>query len=157
MAPEVLNKCYGPKSDLWSLGVILYILLCGQPPFWGETEEMVFRSVVRGQYDLISRPWPQISSGAKDVVRQLLNPNPNLRPSAEKLLKNPWVAEGGTASKAPLASLVVDRLRKFATANKFKKQALKIIAQSLSKTEIEGLKHMFERIDTDHSGTITAE
>merc|ERR1719231_2220206 len=60
VAPEVLRKRYGPEADVWSLGVILYILLCGVPPFWGDTEQQIFDSVLKGKIDFHSKPWPSV-------------------------------------------------------------------------------------------------
>lgn len=61
VAPEVLKRYYGHEADMWSLGVILYIMLSGLPPFWGDTEEQIFKMVIRGNLDFVSSPWPKIS------------------------------------------------------------------------------------------------
>jgi len=68
----VLKRHYGPEADLWSCGVILYILLSGVPPFWGETEQQIFDSILKGHIDFHSDPWPSISSGAKNAVTAML-------------------------------------------------------------------------------------
>ncbi|KAL0410212.1 UNVERIFIED_CONTAM: Calcium-dependent protein kinase [Sesamum latifolium] len=72
VAPEVLKKHYGPECDIWSAGVIIYILLSGVPPFWDETEQGIFEQVLRGELDFVSEPWPSISDSAKDLVRRML-------------------------------------------------------------------------------------
>ena len=68
VAPEVLRKNYGFEADMWSLGVILYILLSGLPPFWGDTEEQIFKMVLRGHLDFKTEPWPKIS-GESEIIR----------------------------------------------------------------------------------------
>ncbi|PNX55255.1 calcium-dependent protein kinase 32-like protein, partial [Trifolium pratense] len=76
MAPEVLNRNYGPEIDIWSAGVILYILLCGFPPFWAETEQGVSQAIIRSKIDFNREPWPKVSDNAKDLVKKMLDPDP---------------------------------------------------------------------------------
>eukprot|EP00976_Prorocentrum_cordatum_P097598 1191054-Prorocentrum_minimum.AAC.7 len=155
VAPEVLRRNYGPSADIWSVGVILYILLCGVPPFWAETEQDIYRAVLQGTYDLRSDPWNKISDGAKDCVRRLLKQDPNERMTALEALNHPWVREGGIAKENPIEDTVLRRLRKFNQMTKFKKMALKVIASNLTDHEIRGLQEMFKGFDKDNSGTIT--
>ncbi|KAL9261584.1 Calcium-dependent protein kinase 20-like protein [Drosera capensis] len=157
VAPEVLRKHYGPECDVWSAGVILYILLCGVPPFWDETEQGIFEQVIKGELDFISEPWPSISSGAKDLVRRMLVRDPKKRLTAYEVLCHPWIQVDGLAPDKPLDSAVLTRLKQFSAMNKLKKIAIRVIAESLSEEEIAGLKQMFKMIDTDNSGQITLE
>lgn len=62
---QVLKRSYGPEADVWSCGVMLYILLSGVPPFYGDSEQQIFDSVLRGKLDMESDPWPTISEPAK--------------------------------------------------------------------------------------------
>jgi calcium-dependent protein kinase len=66
---------------------MLYILLSGLPPFWGDDEESIFRMVLKADIDFQTPPWPSVSSAAKDCVRQLLNVKPDKRPTASQLLQ----------------------------------------------------------------------
>ncbi|XP_078152000.1 calcium-dependent protein kinase 2-like isoform X2 [Carex rostrata] len=157
IAPEVLKRKYGPEADIWSIGVMLYIFLCGVPPFWAESEHGIFNAILRAHIDFTSDPWPSISSGAKDLVRKMLNPDPKERLSAFQVLNHPWIKEDGEAPDTPLDHAVIGRLKQFRAMNQFKKAALRVIAGCLSEEEIKGLKEMFKNIDTDNSGTITLD
>ncbi|XP_042427169.1 calcium-dependent protein kinase 1-like [Zingiber officinale] len=156
VAPEVLRRRYGAEADIWSAGVILYILLSGVPPFWAENEEGIFDAVLLGHIDFSSDPWPSISSGAKELVKKMLRADPKERLTAAEILNHPWM-KGDGAPDNPLDLTVLNRMKQFRAMNKLKKVALKVIAESLSEDEITGLKEMFKSIDTDNSGTITYE
>ncbi|KAJ9693822.1 hypothetical protein PVL29_009674 [Vitis rotundifolia] len=157
VAPEVLRKHYGPECDVWSAGVIIYILLSGVPPFWDETEQGIFEQVLKGDLDFVSEPWPSISDSAKDLVRKMLVRDPKKRLTAHEVLCHPWVQVNGVAPDKPLDSAVLTRLKQFSAMNKLKKIAIRVIAESLSEEEIAGLKEMFKMIDVDNSGNITLE
>ncbi|PPD84792.1 hypothetical protein GOBAR_DD18265 [Gossypium barbadense] len=157
VAPEVLRRRYGPEADIWSAGVTLYVLLSGVPPFYGETEQSIFDSILRGNIDFSSDPWPSISSSAKDLVRKMLRDDPKERLSASEVLNHQWMREDGDASDKPLDIAVLTRMKQFSAMNKLKKVALKVIAENLSEEEIIGLKEMFKSMDTDNSGTICFE
>ncbi|KAH6762113.1 calcium-dependent protein kinase 20 [Perilla frutescens var. hirtella] len=157
VAPEVLRKHYGQECDVWSAGVIIYILLCGVPPFWDESEQGIFEQVLKGELDFVSEPWPSISDSAKDLVRKMLVRDPKKRLTAHQVLCHPWVQVGGLAPDRPLDSAVLSRLKQFSAMNKIKKIAIRVIAESLSEEEIAGLKEMFKMIDVDNSGHITLE
>ncbi|KFK24927.1 hypothetical protein AALP_AA8G042900 [Arabis alpina] len=157
VAPEVLRKRYGFEADVWSAGVIVYILLSGVPPFWAETEQGIFEQVLHGDLDFSSDPWPSISESAKDLVRKMLVRDPKRRLTAHQVLCHPWVQVDGVAPDKPLDSAVLSRMKQFSAMNKLKKMALRVIAESLSEEEIAGLKEMFNMIDADNSGQITFE
>ncbi|XP_022766041.1 calcium-dependent protein kinase 20-like isoform X1 [Durio zibethinus] len=157
VAPEVLQKHYGPECDVWSAGVIIYILLSGVPPFWAESEQGIFEQVSKGELDFTSEPWPSISDGAKDLVRKMLVRDRKKRLTAHEVLCHPWVQVDGLAPDKPLDSAVLTRLKQFSAMNKLKKIAIRVIADSLSEEEIAGLKEMFKMIDEDNSGQITLE
>ncbi|XP_077251263.1 calcium-dependent protein kinase 1-like isoform X1 [Tasmannia lanceolata] len=157
VAPEVLRHHYGAEADVWSAGVILYILLSGVPPFWAENEQGIFDAVLHGHIDFVSDPWPSISNAAKELVKKMLQADPKERLSAVEILNHPWVREDGDAPDKPIDITVLTRMKQFRAMNKLKKIALKVIAENLSEEEIMGLKEMFKSMDTDNSGTITFE
>ncbi|KAK6778230.1 hypothetical protein RDI58_024948 [Solanum bulbocastanum] len=155
VAPEVLLKHYGPEADVWTAGVILYILLSGVPPFWAETQQGIFDAVLKGHIDFDSDPWPLISESAKDLIRKMLCMQPSERLTAHEVLCHPWICENGVAPDRALDPAVLSRLKQFSAMNKLKKMALRVIAESLSEEEIAGLREMFKAMDTDNSGAIT--
>eukprot|EP00892_Ulva_mutabilis_P000128 jgi/Ulvmu1/10115/UM006_0066.1 len=160
IAPEVLRKDYTFRADLWSLGVILYILLSGLPPFWGDergsgTERQVFQMILAGDVDLDSEPWPSISHAAKDLVRRLLSVDPGARPSCSEILQHAWLKQEGAGSDRPLGNVVLSRMKRFAGIHQLKKTALMVVGTCLSADEIAGMKRLFRTIDHDHNGKIT--
>ncbi|OWM90449.1 calcium-dependent protein kinase 10-like isoform X1 [Punica granatum] len=157
MAPEVLKRNYGPEVDVWSAGVILYILLCGVPPFWAETEQGVALAILRGVIDFKREPWPQVSNNAKSLVRQMLEPDPRKRLTAQQVLDHPWIQNAKKASNVPLGDVVRTRLKQFSLMNRFKKKALRVIAEHLSIQEVEVIRDMFALMDTDNDGKVTYE
>ena len=159
VAPEVLKKDYDEKADIWSAGVILFIMLSGSPPFWSypETEQGIFASILKGKVDFSHAPWPSVSQAAKDTVKRMLVYDAKERPTAADVLQMPWVADENSVSDEPLAPEIVKRMRHFSRINRMKKRALQVVAQGLSPEEIEGLRQMFITMDTDKSGSITFE
>ena len=86
VAPEVLHRSYTVEADMWSIGVITYILLCGSRPFWARTESEIFRSVLRADPNFDDSPWPSVSPEAKDFVKRLLNKDHRKRMTAAQAL-----------------------------------------------------------------------
>lgn len=102
VAPEVLMQIgYDFQCDMWSLGVILYILLCGYPPFSAKRMKDLYSKIKKGDYSFPDKYWHNISDDAKGVVRQLLQVNSQKRLTAPQLLKLPWIADANMASPKP--------------------------------------------------------
>lgn len=90
MAPEVLSGKYDNRCDLWSAGVMLYVLLCGYPPFYGETEVEILHMIQRGKFDFDGVEWTQVSLQARDLICRLLT-IADQRLGMEEILKHEWV------------------------------------------------------------------
>lgn len=157
VAPDVLSRCYSKEADIWSCGVILYILLCGWPPFHGDGTQQIFKHIMSQALDLKSDPWPRISDAAKDCVRRMLTRDPRKRLTAAQLLRHPWMKVNGVATDNMMTPEFLIRLRQFGGMNTLKKEALKVIAGHLPNQEIQGMREMFKAIDEDGSGCITVD
>lgn len=101
-APEILsNKPYGKEVDLWSLGIITYILLGGYPPFNANNESELIKEVIKGAFEFHSPDWDEVPPVAKDFINRLLKVNPKERMSVEMALTHPWLLMENT-EKNPL-------------------------------------------------------
>lgn len=130
VAPEVLsNKGYGAAVDIWSVGVILYILLCGFPPFYEENTAKLFDQIMNARYDFPSPYWDDISEQAKDLIKHLLVVDPNQRFTAKQLIEHPWILQ---ASDKNLPQTLIN-MRSFNARRKFKTGVLASVAASRMK------------------------
>lgn len=119
VAPEILNgKAYGKGVDIWSIGVITYILLCGYPPFHHDNQPRLFQMIKAGEYEFDEQYWDEVSEEAKDLIRRMLTVDSKQRATAQELLQHPWVV-GDEVSDAPLTSAVTE-LKKMLAKRKFK-------------------------------------
>lgn len=102
MAPEVINDHdYSQQCDIWSTGVIMYMLLSGNPPFMAGSEEKLFEDIRRGELKFSDAVWQGISNAAKDVLQRLLKVDPAHRITANELLDNPWITGETTLVQRP--------------------------------------------------------
>jgi hypothetical protein len=110
VAPEVLDPYlpftngYGPEVDLWSLGVVLYIMLCGFPPFYDDSTAVLFKQIRKGEYAFPSPYWDGVSDEAKDLVAKVLVVDAGKRYTAQQCLDHPWITNAGEASAKKLHS-----------------------------------------------------
>ncbi|KAF4315845.1 hypothetical protein G195_010655 [Phytophthora kernoviae 00238/432] len=133
VAPEILqSKPYGKEVDIWSIGVITYILLCGYPPFHHDNQSVLFRMIKAGRYEYDSPYWDDVSSEAKDLISKMLVLNPAERWSARKLLQHPWIA-GDAVKDVQLTTALVE-LRKFNARRKFR-AAVSTVKATISLTK----------------------
>ena len=90
IAPEVLTGKYDEKCDIWSAGVMLYILLCGYPPFFGQTDPQILEAVKKGKYDFEGPEWDIVDDSVKDLISRMLCP-PEKRFTAKEVINHPWM------------------------------------------------------------------
>jgi len=128
VAPEVLkSENYTKAVDMWSLGVILYILLCGFPPFYHPKTAELYKLIKKGEFDFPAPYWTDISDSAKDLVRKLLTVDPKKRLTAEQVLLHPWV-KGSTAKAQAFAPSHTLRLKLLQARRKLKRTVRSIMA-----------------------------
>ena len=162
MAPEVLKRKYDEKCDLWSIGVILYILLTGRPPFDGNDDDEILKNVEIGIYDKTSYPYPSLSSYAKDLINKLLQYDPKKRINAEEALEHQWfkTAEFRKKDKVntipqALAKELISNMTKYKSNNMLKCAVIAYLVHHLTNTEecLEASK-LFIKIDLNSDGKI---
>jgi calcium-dependent protein kinase len=157
IAPEVLKNHYDVKCDIWSCGVILYVFLCGYPPFNAKSDEDIFKKILKGQFAFPSEEWSNISNEAKDLVSKMLKYDPAERPSCSELLKHPWFdnANKETANKETSFS-VLKNFSNFYSNYKLQKAILIYFVNFFDiKEEKQRLLQAFKDLDKDHDGQIS--
>ena len=162
MAPEILKRKYDEKCDLWSIGVILYILLTGRPPFDGNDDDEILENVKKGVYDKWAYPFPLLSPHAKDLIYKLLQYDPKKRLSAEEALEHPWFKTAEFKKKdkvntiAPeLARELIQNMTKYRSDNMLKCAVIAYLVHHITNTEecFEASK-LFIKIDLNSDGRI---
>ncbi|XP_056605475.1 serine/threonine-protein kinase 33 isoform X2 [Triplophysa dalaica] len=115
MAPEVKNgHQYSQQCDVWSIGVIMYMLLCGEPPFLANSEEKLFEVIMKGELTFSGPVWHTVTEAAKNVLRCLLKADPAHRMTARELLDNPWIS--GDTSTTTTRTNVLELMQQFRSA-----------------------------------------
>uniref|UniRef100_A0A6N2LN81 non-specific serine/threonine protein kinase n=1 Tax=Salix viminalis TaxID=40686 RepID=A0A6N2LN81_SALVM len=145
VAPEVLRRSYNLEADMWSIGVISYILLCGSRPFWARTESGIFRSVLRSDPNFDDSPWPNVSPEAKDFVQRLLNKDHRKRMTAAQALSHPWLRDSNQAM--PLDIFIFKMVKSYICATSFKRAALKALAKAIPEDELVYLRTQFSLLE----------
>mmetsp|Transcript_64864 Transcript_64864/g.74557 ORF Transcript_64864/g.74557 Transcript_64864/m.74557 type:complete len:496 (-) Transcript_64864:1106-2593(-) len=160
IAPEVLKKKYDEKCDVWSCGVILYILLCGYPPFWGASDDVVLNKVAKGHFTFEGAEWNDVSTEAKDFIRKLLTYNPAERISAKIALQDTWIQSKihRDAIDSPLALASLNNLKSFSARNKLQQATLTFMASQLTtREERHELQKAFKALDANNDGKVSRE
>ncbi|PRQ60547.1 putative protein kinase CAMK-CDPK family [Rosa chinensis] len=148
VAPEVLHRSYSVEADMWSIGVITYILLCGSRPFWARTESGIFRSVLRADPNFNDTPWPTVSPEAKDFVKRLLNKDHRKRMTAAQALTHPWLRD---ERRAVSLDLVIYKLvRSYVRATPFRRAAMKALSKAITEDELYYLRAQFTLLEPKH-------
>ncbi|KAD3640927.1 hypothetical protein E3N88_30150 [Mikania micrantha] len=156
VAPEVLHRSYSTEADVWSIGVIAYILLCGSRPFWARTESGIFRAVLKAHPSFDEVPWPTLSSEAKDFVKRLLNKDPRKRMTAAQALSHPWIRNTNDV-KVPFDVSILRQMKNYMRSSALRKAAIRAFVKTLATDELIYLKAQFSLLEPSKNGSISIE
>ena len=160
IAPEVLKGEYNEKCDIWACGVIFYILLCGYPPFNGETDDEIYLEVLKGKFEFPEEDWSEVSDEAKNLIKKMLTKDVNKRISALDSMQDPWFKkfEAKETYDKKLAKNVLKNMKKFKKHRTLEKTIISfIINQLVKKEERQELEKQFKDWDTNGDGVLSKE
>ncbi len=160
IAPEVLEGNYDEKCDIWSCGVILYIMLCGYPPFDGESEEEILDKVKKGSFEFPKEEWKNISKDAIDLIEKMLTFESNKRISALECLRHNWFIKNKNKgiSDKKTAKNIISNMKKFKRGKKLEQASIAfIVNQLISKDERKELIKQFQDWDTNGDGVLSRD
>merc|ERR1712206_26406 len=158
VAPQVLAGKYNELADVWSLGVIMFVLLCGYPPFYGDTDADVLAKVRLGSYTFNPKDWKQVSADAKELITCLLKFDPKERYTAEQALNHKWVVREAPNALSVDFQDMFKNFNSFSKDNKLKRAARQMIPSILGKTsQIKRLKDAFLAFDKNGDGRLTRD
>jgi len=158
IAPEVLldkartGKIW-KKCDSWSIGVILYMLITGIPPFYGETPQSIFQKIVSKDPDF-RQANVRVSSDCKDLILKMLQKNPSKRISVQDALKHPWLANIESVSDTEISNEVMKSLANFQENCKLKKAVGKLFSDMMTESDKKMVQTVFEKFDKNNDGRL---
>lgn len=157
IAPEVLTGNYNEKCDVWSAGVILYILFCGYPPFYGESNRQILESVKKGKLDFSSVEWQDKSKSAIELVKKMITHHEK-RPFADEVLKHEWMFMSKIKQTyKEKVKVLYHNMKKYAKLDKFRQLILYYLVRNLSEEDISHYHNYFDLFDKNNQGSIQKE
>ena len=156
VAPEVLQGEYDEKCDIWSIGALTYIMLCGDPPFKGTSNNEIFNKILREDVKFSSNKWNNISDDARNFVKECLNKIPEKRPNAIQLFEHNWFKDilNEVHSVKYISVDILNNLKNFSIKAKFTKMVIRYLLKSLSDQEKDVYRKAFYAMNFKHTGSI---
>lgn len=157
MSPELLRGEYTSQVDVWSVGVLAYMMLSSSMPFYGNSRKAVVKKIVKGQFTFKARTWKYVSDEAKMFVKRCLTYDPKERPTADEALKLAWMQKDfeNLSPELDHMDMIQAALQNFAKYGTLKKLALMVVAHKSTSEEIGFLRKLFTKYDTMKNGVIT--
>ncbi|CCI42215.1 unnamed protein product [Albugo candida] len=155
MAPEVLEGNYTHSCDLWSLGVIMFMLLSNKAPFFGSTEEELVENILQANYSFSDEVWTNVSAEAKSLIKKLLNPDPTTRYSASQVLIHPWIRSDTHRVKMQVYDVFIPRLKAFCQYSAFHRAALVAVAFCMPSGRTRQHCEVYNELNVAHNGILT--
>lgn len=154
VAPEVLKGNYDFACDVWSLGVILYIMLCGYPPFEGDNNKEIFKRVLQQKLEFDPEEWFDVSDEAKDLLEKMLQKDPAKRISAIDSMSHRWF-EISHADKPVTDKKIFQRLREFRAPQRLQMEALTFLVNNITREiDFKSLREAFRLLDKNNTGLL---
>ena len=157
IAPEVLKGNYDEKCDIWSIGALTYIMLSGEPPFKGKSNNEIFMKIIKDPIKFNPYKWNNLSENSKNFIKLCLNKDPQKRPNAVEALGHVWFNSIEISSPKNITQDILNNIKNFSIKQQFKKIVLRYILSTLNETELKKYKRAFYAIDFKHNGTISKE
>ena len=161
-SPEVIDNLYDERSDEWSCGVLMYILLCGEPPFQGETEEEIFANVKKGYIDFSKKKFKIVNQNCIDLIKKLLTQNKKNRIKASEALKHPFFTENFNPMSAMTQNKDLNILKRLISLKKLPSKLHEVVLayccfNYITKEEEKELRELFKFIDHDNKNKLTMQ
>ena len=160
IAPEVLKQSYNEKCDIWSTGVILYLLLVGSPPFDGDNDSEIWKKIINDEIDYSNPNMKSLSPEAIDLLQKILVKNPDKRLSASEALEHIWIKKYAPHTKVSrvFSRKIYNNLKNFREKSQFSTAVVTFITNYLmNDDELKSLKKLFFELDEKGKGVITKE
>lgn len=157
-APEVVisagaGTSYTCQCDLWSLGVLSYVMLCGKPPFWGTPKQLLQRARDES-YPIDKPPWDKITDNGKDFIRKLLKADPDKRMPIEETIAHPWLTSVGQFSNCAELEQALTNIKQFSNTSRFQALCVAAVAKQLDHRCLRRVHRVFRDIDTKGDGVL---
>ena len=160
IAPEVLKQSYNEKCDIWSTGVILYLLLVGSPPFDGDNDSEIWKKIINDEIDYSNPNMKSLSPEAIDLLQKILVKNPDKRLSASEALEHIWIKKYAPHTKVSrvFSRKIYNNLKNFREKSQFSTAVVTFVANyMMNDDELKSLKKLFFELDEKGKGVITKE